>query len=69
MHPFYLHFEFYKKPIFLIEEKLANPLFVIKQFFDDNQLNEVMKHLQSLLVVVITSSYDLYIEVKVDDGI
>lgn len=66
MHPFDLHFEFYNKPILLIEEELANPLFVIKQFFNDYQLIEVRKHLQSLLVVAITSNDELYTETLID---
>lgn len=64
MHPFNLFPEFYNNPVLLTEKELANPIIVIRQFFDDNHLIEVRKHLHSLLLVAITSRIDFNSEVR-----
>lgn len=69
MQPFDLHPEFYNKPILLTEEELANPMIVVRQFFDDYHLIEVRKHLHCLLKVAITCNNDLYAEASERDAI
>lgn len=67
MHNFELHPEFYNQPILLTEEEKKDPLYIIKQFFEDITLIEVRVHLHNLLEVALTRPNTIYDEASERD--